>query len=194
MKKACSISGCGAEAKARGWCSKHYQKWAKYSDAAAGKEGTPAGAPMLFIERAVSYDGDECLIWPYGVAGAGYGVVDVGGVQKYAHRIVCKATKGPPPSEKHEVAHGCGNGSLGCLTKRHLRWATRAENFADKLLHGTDNRGDKSSTKLSSSDVLKIRSRYAVGGISQTSLGREFGVGQSYVSQIIRGVRWGHLS
>ena len=28
----CSVSGCDFQAKARGWCSKHYQRWMKWGD------------------------------------------------------------------------------------------------------------------------------------------------------------------
>lgn len=41
--------------------------------------------------------------------------------------------------------------------------------------------------KLSDDQVAEIRERYAVGGISQTALAREYGVNQTNISSIVRG-------
>jgi hypothetical protein len=51
------------------------------------------------------------------------------------HRLVCKAFHGDPPAPGHEVAHRDGDGLNN--RKGNLRWATHAENEADKLAHGT---------------------------------------------------------
>jgi DNA-directed RNA polymerase specialized sigma subunit len=47
--------------------------------------------------------------------------------------------------------------------------------------------------RLSEEDVRAIRLRYAAGGVSQTTIAREYGVDQSHVSEIIRRVRWKHV-
>lgn len=60
-----------------------------------------------------------------------------GGTPKMAHvhRLVCEAFHGPCPSSGHEVAHRDGNAHNNAAS--NLRWATRVENEADKLAHGT---------------------------------------------------------
>jgi hypothetical protein len=65
---------------------------------------------------------------------------------------------GPPIGPKQEAAHRCGNGHLGCIHPKHLRWATRQQNSDDKKLHGTILFGEKNpSAKLSADIVRKIR-------------------------------------
>ena len=41
--------------------------------------------------------------------------------------------------------------------------------------------------RLSDAQAAQIRSRYAASDVSQTHLAMEFGVTQSYISQIVRG-------
>jgi hypothetical protein len=38
--------------------------------------------------------------------------------------------------------------------------------------------------------VEEIRSRYAAGGITQTALGKQYGIGQQAISKIVLGQRW----
>lgn len=187
----CSIVGCSGLVKGRGWCGRHYQKWLKYGDPISGRTATMAGAPMDFVKMASEYADMACLLWPYGCAGKGYGTLAVNGKSEYAHRVVCEIVRGPSPSASHEVAHSCGNGHLGCVAGNHLRWATRTENFSDKIGHGTQLFGERTPmAKLSSLDVDTIRSRYSAGGVSQYRLAREFGISQRHVSDLVRGRSW----
>lgn len=55
-----------------------------------------------------------------------------------------------------------------------------------KTYNGFENGG----RLLSMEDVLAIRRRYALGGITQKQLGSEYGVAQRTVSGIIRHSRW----
>lgn len=87
-----------------------------------------------------------------------------------------------------ECAHGDGvkaNNALG-----NLRWATPAENSADRIAHGTSGKGVRNaSAKLAPEVVLAIRE--AAG--SQKDVAAAFGVRQSTVSKIKLRQRWGHL-
>ena len=49
------------------------------------------------------------------------------------HRLICIAFHGPHEGERTEVAHG--NGIRDDNRPANLRWATRAENFADMKRH-----------------------------------------------------------
>jgi hypothetical protein len=51
-------------------------------------------------------------------------------------RLVCEAFHGSPPSIRHAAAHNDGNPENNVPS--NLRWATPAENMADKKLHGTE--------------------------------------------------------
>ena len=71
------------------------------------------------------------------------------------HRLVAEAFLGPAP-DKHEVCHK--NGDRSDNRALNLRWGTRKSNHADKILHGTDNRGENNHMcKLREKDVIAIR-------------------------------------
>src|SRR5271157_4590362 len=97
---------------------------------------TKRGEPLRFLQEVVlTYESDTCLTWPFGKGGDGHGMISLDGRRRLVNRLVCKIYHGAPPSQRHQAAHNCGFSS--CVNYRHLRWATPAENTADKILHGT---------------------------------------------------------
>lgn len=149
----------------------------------------PWGATGRWLTSvALKWANDDCLLYPFGLGGHGYGQATVDGQKVLAHRFVCAAFNGTPPSAKHDAAHSCGN--KRCVNGRHLRWATRTENEADKLGHGRRLRGESHSlAKLTEGQVLAIRSTQGV----QRQIAAKYGVTQQTVSDIKRGRRWGWL-
>ena len=142
-----------------------------------------------FLNLATRSDTDDCVIWPYSRNNKGYGEVRVAGRKKYAHRIVCASVNGPPPSSRHQAAHSCGNGHLGCVNPRHLSWKTPVENCADKVDHGTAPTGDNNGRrKLSSAEVREIR--FIGASKTQREIASRFGVKQSMISRILSGKNW----
>lgn len=186
----CSIDGCDRPiVNGRGWCRRHYARWARHGDPEAGgllrKEKTQG-----FLKQATSYDGEDCLIWPYARLKNGHAVINIGGKVKIVSRLVCESANGQPPSPKHEAAHSCGNGHLGCIAPKHLRWATRLENERDKFIHGTTNRGERSPmAKLTECSVREIRKRLDAG-IRMAQVAREFGISPSAVLNVKTGRNW----
>ncbi len=74
----------------------------------------------------------------------------------HVHRLVALAFIGPPPTALHEVAHRDGDPSNNVVT--NLRWSTRSDNHADKVAHGTHNRGERHPlSKLSDVEARAIR-------------------------------------
>lgn len=111
--------------------------------------------------------------------------------QHFAHVIVCEAWHGPRP-DGMEVAHR--DNVKTNIHPNNLRWATHAENEADKIEHGTTLRGDRHhQAKLSADQVREIRLRRAAGEMG-ISLAQLFGVTPQTVSRIVTGKNWGHLS
>lgn len=99
----------------------------------------------------------------------------------YVHRLVALAFLGPPKPGQ-EVAHN--DGSRTNCAASNLRWATRAENHADKRQHGTSHEGERAPTaKLSNKDAEIIAERLASGEVG-ASIARAFGVSESSVSRI----------
>jgi hypothetical protein len=194
--KACSVGGCHKNAHQhsngrKGLCVSHYKRLLRHGDPLGG--GTPMGEPMRFIrEIAVPYRGDECLIWPFGKWSNGYGVLNRRGPNIGAHRFICRLVNGEPPDITYDAAHSFGNGHLGCVNHRHLSWKTRSENLADRLLHGTHDRGERSvNAKLTDDNAKEILSLR--GTISQTKIAKKFGVSQTCVSMIHRRLTWPHI-
>lgn len=186
----CSVSNCGGVHKAKGFCQIHYNRFRKYGDPLGGR--TPNGEPMRLYDQGVLYEGDECLLWPFSVGGSGYGQIWHNGRLQYVHRMACESVHGPQPSPSHQAAHSCGNGHLGCFTKRHLSWKTPKDNQADRVLHGTHGRGENSPcAKLSDAQVLEIRA--LSGTESQRKIADRYSISFQRVSRIIAGKAWRHV-
>lgn len=194
VSRLCSIPDCNKPAAKgrRGFCYPHYKRAWRHGDPLGG--GTSPGEPARYLREVVlAYDGDECLIWPYARTLGGYGFLEIeDGTKQYVHRLACAEENGPPPSPKHEAAHKCGRGSCGCATRRHLLWKTPTENRADKLNHGTHNRGERHSlAKLTEPQVRQILA--LKGKMPQWRIGEMFGVCQTAVGAIHRRRNWGWL-
>jgi hypothetical protein len=169
----------------------HFRRWERNGDPNVTRR-TPDGEPLRFLfSTAVHHEGDDCLIWPYNKTDCGYPHVRFGGKPTRGHRILCEAAHGPQPSDlQREVAHKCGN--RACVNPRHLRWASRDENEADKIQHGTTNRGERQgSAKLTAADVLKIRD--LEGKLSRREIAELFGVVRPTIDKIHGRQRWSWL-
>ena len=162
-------------------------------DSTSRRSRRPAlpGEPMAFVERAIDYDDDACLIWPY-ARSAGYGALRVDGRVVHAHRVVLERSAGPPPAARMDAAHApviCHE--RACVNPRHLRWATREENESDKALDGTNPRGSRNGfSRLTESDVLRI----VEDSRPVRAIGKEYGVSHQTVSDIKTGRRWSHVT
>lgn len=187
----CQIDGCEKPTKARGLCGAHYHRMRRHGDPHGGK--TAHGEPERYLREIVlCFEGKECLTWPYQRSGGGYGYVGKGSARLGAHRVVCEAYRGPPPSPRHEAAHSCGNGHLGCVNPRHLSWKTPSENQADRLAHGTMLRGSSHpGAQLTESAVQEIRALRGV--VAGKEVARRYGVSRATVSQIQSRASWGWL-
>jgi hypothetical protein len=114
------------------------------------------------------------------------------GKQSLVHRLACEALRGPPPTPKHQAAHLCGNGHLGCTNPTHTDWKTSRDNCADKLIHGTHNRGERNATsRLTEVDIHKIRS--LDGKMRKKDIAALFAVSASTICGIISRKRWAWL-
>ena len=90
--------------------------------------------------------------------------------------------------ESLDAAHNCG--VRLCCNPHHVRWATRKNNKADELIHGTRNRGRRNGhVKLTEEEVWAIR---VAPGVHER-IAADFEVSRALVSQIKRGETWGWL-
>lgn len=181
---ACAVAECcgNAHYKARGgkgYCRAHLRRFERHGDATAGR--TMVGQAMAFVENvALKSESDDCLIWPYNTASTGYGKITIDGRTIHAHRYVCERAYGKPPSDRHEAAHLCGKGHLGCVSRNHVAWKTKNENELDKRVHGTTR-----PSKLSSSQVRYIIR--AEGTKTRKELAAQFHISTRHVLSIQNG-------
>jgi hypothetical protein len=122
------------------------------------------------------------------------------------HTIVARAYLGPRP-EGMEVAHYDGTRTNARL--ENLRYATPAENQADRIRHGTTTRGDANpsrtrperlargerngSSKLTDDVVLALRADHR-GGMGQKRLARKYGISPATAWEIINRRIWRHVA
>lgn len=110
---------------------------------------------------------------------------------QYVHRLVLEAFVGPCPEgmeTRHFPDRSTSNNKLS-----NLSWSTHTENLADKLVHGTHDRGEKSvNAKVTSSDIGRIFA-LRVAGHTQREIGDQVGLSQRQVYDILIGRCWGHM-
>lgn len=146
------------------------------------------GASEDFLRANVNAITNDCIEWPYCKNANGYGLATIDGKQRTANNWMCRLAHGDPILIWNEAAHRCGN--RGCVNPRHLRWATRVENSADRKLHGTENIGENNGkTALTEADVLAIRN--APPNINV--LAERYGVSRRCIAHIRSGTRWAHV-
>jgi hypothetical protein len=185
--KICSVDGCSEKAASRGWCTMHYTRWKRTGDPLKTKP-QPAPHRDYFETVVLAYEGDECFFWPYGRDPDGYAIVGRG----KGHRLACIAANGPLPPDKPLATHSCGNGHLGCVTKRHMSWKSPAGNSRDMVDHGRSLKGEKHSMAVL--DEAKVRQIRALAGTtSQLNLGKMFGVSQGAIWRIHNRKTWSWL-
>jgi hypothetical protein len=109
----------------------------------------------------------------------------------YVHRLVLEAFVGPcPPGMecRHFPDPDPANNRL-----ENLSWSTSKQNAADKLVHGTSQRGERNGfAKLTEPDVHDIR-QLATDGCPQRLAARWFEVSQGMIGLIVRRKAWSWL-
>ena len=129
--------------------------------------------------------------WPFYRDKSGYARLHRFGRGVLAHRLALELSAGPPPSGRHVAAHSCGNGVMGCVNPRCLRWATPEENSQDTVRHGRSIRGQRSPNHVLTEEqvlaIYKDRRNWREGAL-------EYGVSIWAISDIRRGRTWGWLT
>ena len=184
----CSLDGCEGKHVAKGYCWKHYERHRKFGDSSFTKTASD-GEPLAFLLRAkIAGPIDGCLIWPFGRQADGYGALRYEGRMQQAHRVSLFLAVGEPPNGKPLACHSpkiCHNRL--CVNPAHLRWASAAENEADKVLDGTNR------SKLTRQDVIAIKGMLAEG-ISGAQISKSFDVTAQHVNRIKNGHIWSEVT
>ena len=105
------------------------------------------------------------------------------------HHLVGRAFIGPRP-EGALLRHLDGDSRNNRDT--NLVYGTPAENQADRIRHGTHNKGERHGvSKLTDAQVAEIKRRYRRG--YGPALAAEFGVARHTITRIAAGKTWSHI-
>lgn len=190
----CEIEGCERKHKSRGYCGPHYRKFLKYGDPFHCRMIPPV-VPILWMHLQTKLETEECVHWPFLRRPDGYPVFGSQRGKRFrAHRYMCELVHGSAPTDMHQAAHSCGNGHLGCVNPKHLRWATPKENIADQKIHGTYRAGSKIEHKaiLNEGIVADIKQRLA-NGDRNVDIANVYDISPHHVSAIKIGKSWKHV-
>jgi len=125
----CAIDDCESPSLARGWCSKHWQRWKHHGDPRAEVRRLYVGPPEERFWRYVEKT-DDCWLWTGGKDSNGYGRFQLGARHGsrvvLAHRFAYEAVAGPIPDGLGlDHRHTC---EKWCVNPEHLRPATQKQN------------------------------------------------------------------
>ncbi len=133
LRKECTIEGCSGVLLARGWCCKHYNRWAKHGDPTFTliAMGTPEARFWEHVDRRGP---GECWPWKASISmGNGYSKFTyyVGGKQLTVsgHKFIYELIHGPVAlgfQVDHVWARGCR--LRHCVNPAHLEAVTAKEN------------------------------------------------------------------
>lgn len=177
----CLIENCNRPSFGRGWCKRHYEQNRVYGNPVSVRQQT-----LDFVEATIGSATDECIVWPWGLSARGYGRVHIGEMRMLAHRYVCERVHGAPPRGKEEAAHNCG--TPACVNPKHLRWASHAENMADKIIHGTLTRGSNISWSKLNEDAVRDILVCRTSAINM--LAKRYNVDPEVIRKIWAGQTW----
>ena len=108
-------------------------------------------------------------------------------VNSFMHTEVLKAFVGPCPEDKTQCAHYDGDPSNNHVS--NLRWATAAENTADKVRHGNHRKGNH---KFSEEDILDIRAMRERGA-RYSDIQARYETSKGNLNAILTRKTWAHV-
>lgn len=130
--------------------------------------------------------GDSCWFWTAGIDKDGYGKFWINPFHYRANRISFSIINGDPGDE--EVCHTCDNPT--CVNPEHLWCGTTLDNARDRNRKERQAKGEKiGRSKLTKAMVKEI----LASDETQKILAERYGIRQTNVSMIKRGMTWKHI-
>ena len=148
-----------------------------------------------FLQRCEPEPNSGCWIWLGARNSEGYGTLIYEGRPERAHRLawilVCGAIPAAPGHHGMCVLHRCD--TPWCVNPAHLFLGTNRDNVLDRERkgRGPNRRGEANGrAKLTAELVDAIRRRHDPQTMPSRRLAAEYGVSQTTVLDIVRGVQW----
>ena len=141
-----------------------------------------------FLDQRTDKQPNGCWLWTKRVDGDGYGRT----VDKWyrihgksgAHQLSYIWHHGPIGHDK-QVCHTCDNPT--CINPAHLFLGSNQDNMTDKVIKG------RQIVKLTETQVLEIRSRYATGSFTQAELAPDYDVSEEAIRCVVNRKSWRHI-
>ena len=190
--KKCAL--CERPVLSRGLCNAHYKAERK-----SGRLPTVIRPKGLTLPEAFAWYQSTpmpsvgCWDWQGGQLDRdGYGEFSYGsGSAMRAHRASYLIHVGEIP-DGLLVRHTCDRRI--CVMPSHLIVGTNDDNMRDMVERERARRGEgHHNSKMSEDSVREVRALFAAGG-TKKGLGRQFGVSDHTIHQIVTGVTWSHVS
>lgn len=107
------------------------------------------------------------------------------------HQLVLEAFAGPRPKGKicrHFPDRDPSNNRI-----ENLQWGTYKQNCADKIVHGTGNKGEKHGNAKLTEEIVKQIRQANRKGVMQKTLAEQHHVSPMAISRIVRRLYWSHV-
>lgn len=110
---------------------------------------------------------------------------------RLVHQLILETFVGPRPAGMF-ACHGPKGKTNDSVS--NLYWETPRHNTLDRYRDNTMNYGEKHGrAKLTETQVVEIRQRYAKGRISQSELASMYGINQTIISDVVHRKSWKHI-
>lgn len=189
----CLNNSCKRLAVSKGYCDKHYRRLLKHGDANSCSRVVSEGtAAERFHQKYKIDEVTGCWIWIAGTRPNGKGVLygrhwSDSGVSIGAHRFSYQLFNGDIPDGLY-VCHHCDTPL--CVNPLHLFLSDHKGNMKDMVDKGRSSKASGEDkwglAKLTNDEARKIRNI----DLAQSKIAEMFGVSQTTISRIKRGVSY----
>ena len=189
----CNFDGCQRDAVCKGYCDMHYRRLLKRGNVNDyGSKKVDLGSDVDRFHKKYDVQENGCWIWKGGTRPNSKGVLyprhwSEDGKSIGAHRFSYQMTHGEIPAGVY-ICHKCDTPL--CVNPCHLFAGTHIDNMADMVAKQRSYRGKgeekKGLAKLTNEQARQIREMSG----SQSEIAKKFGVSQTTIGRIKRGVSY----
>lgn len=185
----CSVEECMSPVVARGWCSKHYDRWLRTGNPLMNF-GVLGDDSILRFWQRVRLTADDTRCWEYPIQTKNdYPKVWMNGRTWKAHRFVWFLTYGY--ETKMILRHTCDN--TYCVNPKHLLEGTVKDNAHDAMSRGRNAKGEiHGMAKLTEDQVRQIRILMQKD-TSLTEVAQAFNVSSATIADVRNRKTWKHV-